>query len=125
MKGSHDDRRALQSARKEAMARAQNEAVAQPSAGDIDLDEAECFVRLLIEMYGNSLGLSMGRMPDASAVWLRLRYPSAATCPHAGLVAFVVSDDSIGLLRKAVLALEASPESKWWKPDQFAAQQTK
>jgi len=102
------------------MARAAEEEAAKPLVVDEELDEAECFVRLVIAMYAYKLRVGMGVMPDGMAVFLRLSVPSEAKDPHAGMVSFVVSDDTLGVLRKAVSALEASPKPPYWKPDQFA-----
>jgi len=111
----------LEKAREAAMARAKAEKEAAPPPPEaIDLDEAECFVRLVIEMYSSGLRLGMGVMPDGMAVWIRLSVPSKATSPYAGLVSFVISDDTTTVLRKAVVSLEAAPRPPYWKPDQFA-----
>ena len=111
---------ALQEARKQAMARAAEEEAAKPPVVEEDLDEAECFVRLVIAMYASKLRLGMGVMPDGMAIFIRLSVPAESTDPHAGMVSFVVSDDTAGVLRKAVAALEAQPKLPFWKPDQFA-----
>lgn len=115
-----DALKALQEARRTAMARAEAEAQEAPELPEVDLDEAECFVRLVIHMYASQLKLGMGVLPDGMAVFIRLTFPTKSQDPHAGLVAFVVSDDTSSVLRKAVQALEAPPKPPWWKPDQFA-----
>ena len=109
----------LQAARTAAMARAEEQSNTE-SLPQSDLDEAECFVRLVIYMYAVQLKLGMGVMPDGMAVFIRLSVPTTSKDPHAGMVSFVVSDDTLGVLRKAVSAMEASAKSPFWKPDQFA-----
>lgn len=103
------------------MARAKEQQKPEEPTDAFELDEAECFVRLVISMYASQLGLGMGVMPDGMAVWIRLRVPSSSNDPRAGKVAFVVSNDTLSVLQKAVQAMEASPTSNWWKPDRFAA----
>lgn len=120
MPAKPDALKALQQARKDAASRAEKAAAEAPKVDDIDLDEAECFVRLVISMYASQLRLGMGVMPDGMAVFVRLSIPSASTDPRAGMVSFVVSDDTTSVLRKAVSALEAPAKPPWWKPDQFA-----
>ena len=115
-----DPRNLLQEARRQAMARAELEAAEAPELPVVDMDETECFVSLVIAMYASKLRLGMGVMPDGMAIFIRLSMPAESTDPHAGLVSFVVSDDTAGVLRKAVQALEAPPKPPWWKPDQFA-----
>jgi len=115
-----DALKALQEARRTAMARAEAEAKEAPELPEIDLDEAECFVRLVIHMFASQLKVGMGVMPDGMAIFVRLSVPTKSQDPHAGCVAFAVSDDTLSVLRKAVQAMEAPPKPPWWKPDQFA-----
>lgn len=110
----------LEKAKKIARERAEKAAAEAPKAREVDDDEAACFVRLVIEMFTSGMRLGMGTMPDGMAVWIRLSVPSEADSPYAGMVSFVVSDDSLGVLRKAVAALECKPQPPFWKPDQFA-----
>lgn len=110
----------VEEARHKAMARAAEEILTEVPGEDIDLDEAECFVRLVVEMYASKLKLGMGVLPDGMAVFIRLTYPTTSQDPHAGMVSFVVSDDTLSVLRKAVQALEAKAQPPYWKPDQFA-----
>jgi hypothetical protein len=117
-----DALRALQDAKKAAQANAASRQEAEPATPEVDDDEATCFVKLSIACYLHGYVLGMGAMPDGSALWLRLRCPATSDDPRAGMVAFCVSDDSLGILQKAVAALDASPKSKWWKPDRFAPQ---
>lgn len=115
-----DALKALQQARTDAMARAEAEALEKPALPEVDLDESECFVRLVIGMYASQLRLGMGVMPDGMAIWIRLSIPTKSSDPRAGMVSFVVSDDTAAVLRKAVQAMEAPAKPPWWKPDQFA-----
>lgn len=85
-----------------------------------DLDAAECLVQLLVQSYAMGITYGLGAMQDGSALWLRIRVPRSSTHACAAMVAFVVDVDPTTLLRKALVALDASPKSKWWKPDQFA-----
>jgi len=115
---NHD---ALAAAKKAAAARfAENPPPAVAQAPSVDLDEAECLVQLFIEMLGTGLKMGLGAMPDGLAFWVRLSVPSEATSPYAGMVSFLVSDEPLSSLRKAVAALEASPKPPFWKPDQYA-----
>jgi len=111
---------ALESAAQAAQAKARQEALEAPKPTDIDLDEAECFVQLVIESFGTGLKVGMGTLPDSMAIWVRLSMPSTSSSPYAGMVSFLVSDDTLTVLRKAVAALEAAPRPPFWKPDQFA-----
>jgi hypothetical protein len=111
---------ALEAAQKAAAARAKEEAAKTPPPVEVDLDEAECFVQLVIESYSSGMRMGMGTMPDGMAIWMRLSVPSTATSPYAGMVAFLVSDDTLTVLRKAVASLEAPAKPPYWKPDQFA-----
>jgi len=120
-KTSHSDAlRDLAEARKGAMARAEEAANTTPPVDVGDYDEAECFVRLAVWMYACDLRLGMGHMPDGMALWIRLSVPTSSSDPHAGMVSFVVTDDTRALLNKAVAAMDAKPQAPWWKPDQFA-----
>jgi hypothetical protein len=110
----------LEKAKKIARKRAEEAAKAAPPPVQSDEDEAACFVRLVIEMFTSGLRLGMGTMPDGMAIWIRLSVPREAVSPYAGLVSFVVSDDTLTVLRKAVASLEAAPKPPYWKPDQFA-----
>jgi len=110
----------LEKAKKAAKLRAEKAAKEAPPPREVDDDEAACFVRLVIEMFTSGLRLGMGTMPDGMAVWIRLSIPREAESPYAGLVSFVVSDDTLTVLRKAVASLEAAPQPPYWKPDQFA-----
>jgi len=112
---------ALESAAKAAQERARQEALEAPKVAEIDLDEAECFVQLVIESFGSGLKLGMGTLPDSMAIWIRLSVPSTSSSPYAGMVSFLVSDDTLTVLRKAVSALEAAPKLPFWRPDKFAA----
>lgn len=114
----------LDRAKKIAQARAAQKALETPPPVPSDEDEAACLVRLVIEMFASSLKLGMGTMPDGMAVWIRLSVPSGSESPYAGMVSFVVSDDTLTVLRKAVASLEASPKPPYWKPDQFARTQS-
>jgi hypothetical protein len=111
---------ALEAARAVAKARAEKEALEAPPPVQHDEDEAACFVRLVIEMFTSGLKVGMGTMPDGMAVWIRLSMPRSAESPYAGMVSFVVSDDTLTVLRKAVASLEAAPKLPYWKPDQYA-----
>lgn len=111
---------ALEAAKKAAHARAQAQEVASPKLSEIDLDEAGCLVQIFIEMLASGLKMGLGAMPDGMAFWVRLSMPSAATSPYAGMVSFLVSDEPLGALRKAVASLEAPAKPPYWKPDQFA-----
>jgi hypothetical protein len=115
-----DALKALEDARKAAMARAEESANAEAEAEALDLDEAECFVRLVIGMYASQLKVGMGVMPDGMAIYIRLSIPKTSSDSRAGMVSFVVSNDTTAVLLKAVSALEASAQSNFWKPDRFA-----
>jgi len=119
MKGQPDALRALENAQKTARKRAQDQIAADPPPAEVELDEAGCFVQLAVACYGWGCVLGMGVMQDGSALWLRIRMPPTSTHACAGMVAFVVSDDTLAILQKAVQALDASPHSKWWKPDKY------
>jgi hypothetical protein len=115
-----DALKALQQARRDAMARAELAATESNALPEVDLDETECFVRLVIAMYASGVRLGMGVMPDGMAIFIRLSVPTESVDPHSGMVSFVVSDDTAAVLRKAVQALEAPAKPPWWKPDQYA-----
>jgi hypothetical protein len=117
-----DALRALQEAQKSAQTAAKLRQENEPAQAEVTDDEAACFVHLAVAAYRHQVVVGMGAMPDGSGLWLRLRVPSASDHPCAGMVAFCVSDDSLGLLQKAVSALDSTPKSKWWKPDRFVAQ---
>lgn len=117
-----DALRALQVAQNDAKARAEIKATEAPDLPDIDLDEAECFVRLVIGCYASQLRLGMGVMPDGMAIFIRLSVPTESVDPRAGMVSFVISNDPLEVLRKAVQALEAPAKPPWWKADKFARQ---
>lgn len=119
-KVSPDALKALQAAQKEAVARYKKNAPPPEPTDAFDLDEAECLVRLVIHMYSSSIRLALGVMPDGMAVWGRVSVPKTSADPRAGHVAFVVGSDMPSVLQKAVAAMEAPTESKWWKPDRFA-----
>lgn len=123
MSTSHEQK-LLKEAQERAKVRAKERLEAEPQPDVSDLSEAECFVRLVIAMYAFQLGVGMGVLPDGMAIWIRLRVPADSSDERAGMVAFVAHNDPATVLRKAVLALEASPKSNWWKPDRFAASQT-
>lgn len=114
-----DKNNPLEAARAEARKRAaeQPEETLHP---DFDLTAEEALVQLLVQSYALGFTYGLGAMQDGSALWLRIRVPKSAKDSHAGMVSFVVDQDPTALLGKAILALDASPSSKWWKPDQFA-----
>jgi len=115
---------ALKAAMQKAQEEAAKKAAEAPPPPTYDEDEAACFVRLVIEMFTSGLKLGMGTMPDGMAIWIRLSVPSGSSSPYAGMVSFVVSDDTLAVLRKAVASLEAAPKAPYWKPDQFARTNT-
>lgn len=110
----------LEAAKAAASARAKEEAAKAPQLSEVDLDAEECLVQLAVESFASGLRMGMGTMPDGMAIWMRLSMPSKASSAYAGLVAFLISDDPLTVLRKAVAALEAPPKPPFWKPDQFA-----
>lgn len=108
-------------ARAAAKARAEKKAAeAEPVQDPTDHDEAFCFQHLVIAMYLSGLKLGMGVMPDGMAVYCRLSMPKSAEDDRAGMVAFVVSGEPRAVLNKALVALESSAQSNYWKPDRFA-----
>ena len=109
----------LEAARAEARRRA-SEAPAETTTDNSDLTAEECLVQLLVTAYAVGITVGLGAMADGSALWARIRVPKSSSHPCAGRVAFVVDTSPTTLLQKALLALEASPASRWWKPDQFA-----
>lgn len=119
---SPDALKALEVARKQAQVRAKELEEDFPPERSIDLSAEECYVQLVIAMFACGLKLGLGVMPDGMAIWLRLSMPSASVDPRAGMVSFLVHPDPTELLRKGILALEASERSAYWKPDQFAKQ---
>jgi len=110
----------LKDARKAAVARAKEETQPDEPTDAFGLTVEECYVRLAVSMFASGLGLGMGVMPDGMALWIRLRMPSKAKDPRAGMVAFVAHTDPLIVWQKAVQALESSAQSNWWKPDRFA-----
>jgi hypothetical protein len=122
MTGNPDALRALEAAKKTAKARAQAEAAAAPKQDPSDRDETECFIHLVISMYSAGLKMGVGVMPDGMAIYIRLSFPSTSTDERAGMVSFLVSQDTKSVLNKAVDALEASERSQYWKVDRYAVQ---
>jgi hypothetical protein len=120
MAANPDALKALQDARKTAKTRAAEEAAKAPQSDPSDRDETECFVRLVIAMYSLPLKMGMGVMPDGMAIYIRLSIPKTSSDERSGMVSFLVSDDTKSILNKAVDALEAGPQSRYWKPDRFA-----
>jgi len=112
--------KALEAARAEAAKRAKEAPKEEVRTDAFELSDSECYIRLVIEMYASGCGVSMGVMPDGMAQWVRLRYPTSSKSSFAGLVAFAVHNDPTTVLQKAVQALDASPNSQWWKPDRYA-----
>lgn len=111
---------ALQKAQRDRQAQALKEAAETPPADRPDLNHEEALVRLCVSMYAWGATFGMGALPDGSGIYGRVRMPGKADHPCAGMVAFVVSDDPLTVLLKALAALDSSPTSKFWKPDQFA-----
>jgi hypothetical protein len=122
MSKAPDALRALQDAKRASMALAKKKAEEEPPPPQVDDDEAACFVHIAIAAYRDGVVMGLGAMPDGSALWLRLRFPTTSSDPRAGLVAFCVGDDTLAILQKAVAALETPTAGRWWKPDKFAAQ---
>jgi hypothetical protein len=114
-----DALKALQEARKAAMARAE-ERDQEEQVVSLDLSIEEAVIQLCINMFASELKLGMGVMPDGMALYIRLSVPPTSKDPHAGYVAFAVSNEAESLLNKAIQAMEASVQSNWWKPDKFA-----
>lgn len=122
--GTPDALSALQAAKKLAVERAKELEASFPEPVQLDLTAEECYVRLVIDMYASGIKLGMGVMPDGMAIWCRISMPSTAKDPRAGMVAFVVHNDPTEVLRKAILAMDASERSNYWKVDRFASQST-
>lgn len=120
MGASPDALKALQEARKTAKARAKALADAEPREDPSDRDETECLVHLVISMYSTGLKVGLGVMPDGMAIYARLSVPSSSEDPRAGMVSFLVAQDTKTVFNKAVDALEASEKSQYWKPDRFS-----
>jgi hypothetical protein len=116
-----DALKALEAARKIAKDRAQELVEDFPEAQSIDYDEGECWTQIIIAMFALGLKMGVGVMPDGMAVYIRLSVPSGSSDPRAGMVSFVVHNSPLEVLRKAVLALEATEKSAYWKPDRFAS----
>lgn len=116
-----DALRALQTAQKARQAQARKEALEAPvQEVDESLDAAEAIIQLSVECYAHGATFALGALPDGSAIYGRIRIPGKSSHPCAGMVAFVVSDDPVQVLRKALAALASPPTSKFWKPDQYA-----
>lgn len=112
---------ALQKAQKARQDEARRQAQEQPRAElDDSLSHAEALVQLCVASYAYGCTFGLGALPDGSGIYGRLRMPSKSDHPCAGMVAFVVSDDPLSVLHKALAALDSSPRSSFWKPDQFA-----
>lgn len=121
MKNAPDALSALQAAQKSRQEQARKEAAEAPvQPVDDTLDAVEALVQLAVAAYAYGATFALGALPDGSAVYGRVRMPGKATHPCAGMVAFVVSDDPVQVLRKALAALDSPPTSKFWKPDQYA-----
>jgi len=121
MANAPDALRALQNAQKARQAQARKEASEQPAASaDDSLDAAEALIQLSVECYAHGATFGLGALPDGSGIYGRIRMPGKSEHPCAGMVAFVVSDDPVQVLRKALAALASSPKSNFWKPDQYA-----
>lgn len=115
-----DPLRALQNAQKARQDEVRKEASQVPVAERPDLDHAEALVQICVSMYAYGCTFGMGALPDGSGIYGRIRMPGKAEHPCAGMVAFVVSDDPLTVLLKALAALDSSPKSNFWKPDQYA-----
>jgi hypothetical protein len=120
MRGQPDALSALQAAQKDRQALARKEAAESPQAEIPDLGVEEAVVQLCVAMYAHGCTFGMGALPDGTGIYGRVRIPGKSSHPCAGMVAFVVSDDPGAVLLKALSALESSPKSRFWKPDQFA-----
>lgn len=121
MANAPDALRALQAAQKARQAQAKKEAAEAPvQEVDDSLDAAEALIQLSVECYAHGATFGLGALPDGSAIYGRVRIPGKSQHPCAGMVAFVVSDDPVQVMRKALAALASAPTSKFWKPDQFA-----
>lgn len=111
---------ALQQAQRDRQALARQEAKEAPVAERPDLDHGEALVQLCVACYAYGATFGMGALPDGSGIYGRVRIPGKSDHPCAGMVAFVVSDDPLTVLLKALAALDSSPRSNFWKPDQYA-----
>lgn len=117
-----DALKALQAAKKLAQERAKELEDSFPEETTIDLSAEECYIQLVITMFACGLKVGLGVMPDGMAIWCRLSMPSTAKDPRAGMVSFLVHSDPTEVLRKAILALESSKQSSYWKEDRYAKQ---
>ncbi len=115
-----DALRAVEEARRTAMARAEERAQAEPEPKQSEESVEECMLRLALYCYASELKVGMGVMPDGMAIWVRLGLPKTAADPRAGMVSFCVSDTLQGVLWKAMAALDSSEKSQYWKPDQYS-----
>ena len=115
-----DALKALEDARRSAMARSEERDNAEPEPVPSEESVEDCMLRLAIYMYAHELKVGMGVMPDGMAIFLRLGFPKTATDPRAGMVSFCVAQDLQGVLWKAMAALDSGEKSRYWKPDQFA-----
>ncbi len=121
MKSTKSDAlKALEDARRQAIERAKELEESFPEPTTIDYSTDECVTQLVIAMYALGLKVGMGVMPDGMAIYVRLSVPGKSVDPRAGMVSFVVHNDPTEVLRKAIQALEASAQSNYWKPDQYA-----
>lgn len=121
MSGSPNALGALQAAQKARQAQARQEAAQAPKTPvDDTLTYAEALVQICVSCYAYGCSFGLGALPDGTGIYGRLRMPGKADHPCAGMVAFVVSDDPLSVLHKALAALESSPTSSFWKPDRFA-----
>lgn len=112
---------ALQKAQKDRQAQARKEQQEETIAlVDDSLSHAEALVQLCVAAYAHGCTFSLGALSNGSGLYGRLRMPGTSLHPCAGMVAFVVSDDPLSVLHKALAALESSPRSNFWKPDQYA-----
>lgn len=123
-KGKPDALKALEDARRQAIDRAKELEESFPEQPAVDYSVDECVTQLVIAMYALGLKVGLGVMPDGMAIYVRLSVPSKSVDPRAGMVSFGVHNDPTEVLRKAVLALEASEKSAYWKPDRFANEQS-
>jgi hypothetical protein len=120
MANQPDALKALQAAQRGRQDQARKEAAQAPAAERPDLDHAEALVQLAVSCYAYGITFGMGALPDGSGIYGRVRVPGKSDHPCAGMVAFVVSDDPLTVLLKALAALDSSPRSNFWKPDQYA-----
>jgi hypothetical protein len=120
VKNAPDALAALQAAQKASQDRAKREKKLDILPPPPDLDHAEALVQLCIYMYATGCTFGMGTLPDGSGIYGRLRMPGKSDDVHAGMVAFLVSDDPLGVLLKTLAALDAPAKPPYWKPDQYA-----